>query len=275
LHVINPRYFESLGVRLRQGRAFTERDDRAAPRVAIINVAFAARAWPNENALGKRPRFGPANEPWSEVVGVVANVKHDGLQLADSPHCYAPHLQQPWPFLAIALRSPLEQTALLAAARQAVQKIDPNLPLIEPLSMEKRMERTLVPRRMTLSLFSLFAVVAFVLAIIGLYGVMSYGVARRTQELGIRLALGATARDILRLIVGQGMRLVLPGIALGIGLALVCSRLLATLLYGVSATDALTFAGVALLLLLVALLACWIPARRAAKTDPMVALRTE
>ncbi len=275
LHVINPRYFESLGVRMRQGRAFTERDDQAAPRVVIINEAFAVRVWPNENALGKRLRFGRMSEPWSEVVGIVANVKHDGLQLADSPHCYTPHLQQPWPFLAVALRSPLEQTALLAAARRAVQKIDPNLPLIEPLSMEKRMERTLVSRRLTLSLFSLFAVVAFVLAIIGLYGVMSYGVAQRTQELGIRLALGATAGNVWRLVVGQGMRLVLPGIALGIGLALVCSRLLATLLYGVSATDALTFAGVVFLLLLVALLACWIPARRATKVDPMIALRCE
>jgi putative ABC transport system permease protein len=274
-HVINPRYFEALGVRLLKGRAFTARDDANAPRVVIVNEALAARVWPNEEALGKRLRFGSASEPWSEVVGVVANVKHDGLHLADSPHCYSPHLQQPWPFLAVALRSPLEQAALLNSARQVAQKIDPNLPLIEPLSMEKRMEQTLVSRRLTLSLFGLFAVVAFALAIIGLYGVMTYSVTQRRQELGIRIALGATAGDVLRLIVGQGMRLVTLGIALGIGGALAVNRLLTTLLFGVSATDALTFVGVASSLLLVAALACWIPARRATKVDPLTALRHE
>jgi putative ABC transport system permease protein len=240
-----------------------------------VNEAFAARAWPNEDALGRRLRFGPATEPWSEVVGVVANVKHDGLHVSDSPQCYSPHFQQPWPFLAIALRSPLEQAALLAAARQAAQKIDPNLPLIEPLSMEKRLEQTLVTRRLILSLFSLFAVVAFVLAIIGLYGVMAYSVTQRRQELGIRMALGATAADTLRLIVGQGMRLVTLGVAVGVIGALVVSRLLTTLLFGVSAVDAPTFVGVALSLLLIALVACWIPARRATKVDPLIALRSE
>jgi putative ABC transport system permease protein len=274
-HVVNPGYFAALGTRMLRGRAFTARDDTNAPRVVIVNESFAARAWPNENALGKRLRFGASTAPWSEVVGVVANVKHDGLHVTDSSHCYSPHLQQPWPFLAIALRSSLEPAVLLAAARQAVQKIDPNLPLIEPLTMAKRMERTLESRRLTLSLFSLFAVVAFVLAIIGLYGVMAYSVAQRTPELGIRLALGATARDVMRLIVGQGMRVVLLGLALGLGGALAANRLLKSLLFDVTTTDAFTFVGVALLLLLVALLACWIPARRGAKVDPLIALRHE
>jgi len=274
-HVINPRYFEALGAPLRQGRAFTERDDTKAPRVVIINEAFAVRAWPNEVALGKRLRFGPPSEPWSEVVGVVANLKHDGLQLTDSPHCYSPQLQQPWPFLAIAARSPLEQSALLNSIRQTVQKIDPNLPLIQPLSMQERMAQTLVSRRLTLSLFSLFAIVALVLATIGLYGVMSYGVAQRRHELGIRLALGATSRDVLQLIVGQGMRLVMFGIGLGVVVALLVNRLLTSLLFGVKPTDPLTFGVIALLLLIVALIACWLPARRATKVDPLMALRHE
>jgi putative ABC transport system permease protein len=272
-HAINPHYFETMGVRMLAGRAFDSRDDLNATRVVIVNEAFAARAWPSESALGKRLRFGQANQPWNEVVGVVANVKHDGLHIADSPHCYAPHLQQPLSVLAIALRSPLEPAALLASAREAVRRIDPNLPLIEPRSMEERMEQTLVSRRLTLSLFSLFAGVAFVLAIIGLYGVMTYSVAQRRQELGIRMALGATAKDVLQLIVGHGMRLVTLGIALGAIGALAASRLLTTLLFRVSPVDALTFAGVALLLLSVALLACYLPARRAAKVDPLTALR--
>ena len=272
-HVINPRYFETMGVRTLAGRAFSSHDDLNAPMVVIVNEAFAARAWPNESALGKRLRFGPASQPWTEVVGVVTNIKHDGLHVADSPHCYLPHLQLPYSYLAIALRSPLEPAALLTSAREAVRRIDPNLPLIEPLSMEERMEQTLVSRRLTLSLFSLFAGVAFVLAIIGLYGVMTYGVTQRRQELGIRMALGATAKDALQLIVGHGMRLVALGIALGVIGALAAGRLLTTLLFQVSPVDALTFVGVALLLLLVGLLACYLPARRAAKVDPLIALR--
>ena len=274
-HVINPRYFEALGIKLVKGRAFTERDDASGPPVVIVNEAMVSRVWPNEEALGKRIRFGGSSEPWSEIVGVVANVKHDGLHLADSPHCYAPHLQQPWPFLAISIRTQTDQAALLASVRKAVQKIDPNLPLIEPLMMNDRMERVLTTRRLTLALFSLFAVVALLLATIGLYGVMSYGVAQRTHELGIRIALGATSRDTLRLIVGQGMRLVALGLALGVGGALAVSRLMVNQLFGVSERDPLTFIVIALLLAFVALLACWIPARRATKVDPMVALRHE
>ncbi|HKQ75252.1 MAG TPA: ABC transporter permease, partial [Blastocatellia bacterium] len=274
-HVINPSYFEAMGARLVKGRAFTERDDANGSPVVIINETMASRFWPNEEALGKRIRFGGPNGPWSEIVGVAANVKHDGLHLADGPHCYAPHLQAPLPFLAISIRSQTDQTALLASVRQAVKKIDPNLPLIEPLTMKDRMERVLTTRRLTLALFSLFAVVALALAAIGLYGVMSYGVAQRTHELGVRIALGATSRDTIKLIVGQGMRLVGLGLALGVCGALAVSRLMANQLFGVGPRDPLTFIVIALLLTFVALLACWIPARRAAKVDPMVAFRCE
>jgi putative ABC transport system permease protein len=236
---------------------------------------MASRVWPNEEALGKRIRFGGPAMAWSEIVGVVDNVKHDGLQLADRPHCYAPHLQQPWPFLAIAVRSRTNQAALLASVRQAVRKIDPNMPIANPSAMEERMGEVLATRRLALALFSLFAVVALLLAAIGLYGVMSYGVTQRVHELGLRIALGATSRNTLKLIIGQGMRLVALGIALGVGVALAVSRLMAHLLFGMSPRDPLTFVVISSLLALVALLACYIPARRATKVDPMVALRHE
>jgi putative ABC transport system permease protein len=275
LHVINARYFEAMGVRLIKGRVFTERDDAKGPPVVIINEAMANRVWPNEEALGKRIRFGGPTMGWGEIVGVVENVKHDGLHLADSPHCYEPHLQQPWPFLAIAVRARTNQAALLASVRQAVRKIDPNMPIANPRPMEERMGEVLATRRLALALFSLFAVVALLLAAIGLYGVMSYGVTQRAHELGLRIALGATSSDTLKLIIGQGMKLAALGVALGVGGALAVSRLMANLLFGVSATDPLTFAVIALLLTLVALLACYIPARRATKVDPMIALRDE
>jgi putative ABC transport system permease protein len=275
LHVINPRYFEAMGVRLVKGRVFTEHDDANGPPVVIINEAMANRVWPNEEALGKRIRFGGPTMEWGKIVGVVENVKHDGLQLADSPHSYEPHLQQGWPFLAIAVRARTNQAALLASMRQAVRKIDPNMPIADPRPMEERMGEVLATRRLALALFSLFAVVALLLAAIGLYGVMSYGVTQRAHELGLRMALGATSSDMLKLIIGQGMKLAALGVALGVGCALAVSRLMANLLFGVSATDPLTFAVIALLLGLVALLACYIPARRATKVDPMIALRHE
>jgi len=273
-HAVNPRYFEAMGVRLLKGRVFTERDDADAPRVVIINEALAARVWPNEEALGKRLRF-DSSEPWSEVVGVVANVKHDGLLFADSPHCYSPHLQRPWPFLAVAVRSKLDQAALVSSIRRAVQQIDPNMPIAAIQTMREKMKGALATRRLTLALFSLFAVVALLLAAIGLYGVMSYSVAQRLQESGIRLALGAQTSDVLRLFVIQGMKPALVGLGIGLAAAFGLTRLMASLLFGVSSTDTLTYAACALLLICVALLACYFPARRATKVDPLVALRRE
>ena len=274
-HVINGRYFESLGIHVIKGRTFTERDDASAPPVLIINDAMAHRTWPGEEALGKRVRFGSSSEQWSEIVGVVANVKHDGLHLPDSPHCYSPHLQQPWPFLAIAIRSPVDKAALLASVRQTVQKLDPNMPVFAPQTMGELTGQVLATRRLVLVLFSLFAVIALLLAAIGLYGVVSYGVEQRTQEFGIRIALGATSGDVVGLIVRQGMLLVVLGIALGIGGALAVNQLMANLLFGVSPTDPPTIILISSILTAIALLACCIPARRATRIDPIRALRYE
>ncbi len=274
LHVINPHYFDAMGMRLIKGRTFTERDDASAPSVFIINETTARRLWPGEEPLGKRIRYNN-NDPWGEVVGVIADVKHDGLHLAPRPHLYEPYQQNAWPFLAIALRSSLDQTTLLAAARREVQALDPNLAVFNVRTMDEVMAGALATRRLVLTLFSLFAVVALLLAAVGIYGVLAYAVTQRQRELGIRLALGATARDVLQLVVGQGMKPVLLGVVIGLGAASALHRLLEKLLFGVSATDPLTFAVIALLLTTVALLACYLPARRAAKVDPMVALRYE
>jgi putative ABC transport system permease protein len=273
-HAVSPHYFEAMGIRLLKGRVFTERDNADAPRAVIINEALARRVWPNEEALGKRLRFG-SSESWSEVVGVVANVKHDGLLMADRPHCYSPHLQLPMPFLAVAIRSQLDQTALVSSLRRAVQQIDPDMPIAAVQTMQEKMKGALATRRLTLALFNLFAVIALLLAAIGLYGVMSYGVAQRTQESGIRMALGAQTRDVLRLFVIQGMKPALVGMGIGLAAAFGLTRLMSSLLFGVSVTDPLTFALIALLLIVVALLACYFPAHRATKVDPLVALRRE
>jgi putative ABC transport system permease protein len=195
--------------------------------------------------------------------------------MADRPHCYLPHLQLPMPFLAVAIRSQLDQAALVASVRRAVQQIDPNMPIAAVQTMQEKLKGALATRRLMLALFSLFAVVALSLAAIGLYGVVSYSVARRTQESGIRLALGAQTRDVMRLFVIQGMKPALLGMGIGLAAAFGLTRLMVSLLFGVGATDPLTFAVIALLLTGVALLACYFPARRATKVDPLAALRRE
>jgi len=273
-HVVNTNYFETMGIRVLSGRTFTERDNDSSPRVVIINEAMAKSVWPDEDALGKRLRF-DSTEPWSEVVGIVANVKHDGLQLADSPHCYSPILQRPWSFLAVAVRSKLDSAELVSSVIHAIREVDPNLPIVRIESMREKMKGALASRRLTLLLFNLFALVSLAMSAIGIYGVMSYSVAQRRQESGIRMALGAQTNDVLKLFVVQGMKPALLGIVIGLTAAFGLTRLLETLLYGVSSTDSTTFAAISLLLILVAAVACWIPARRATKVDPIVALRHE
>ncbi len=274
LHVINPHYFAALGTRLLKGRVFTERDAAGAPSVFIINETLQRRCWPNEDPLGKRIRYNN-NDPWGEIVGVVEDVKFDGLHLASTPHLFEPYQQNAWSFLVVTIRSPLDQSSLLAAVQREVKALDPNLPVSNVRMMEEVIAQSLATRRFVLLLFSLFAGLALLLATVGVYGVLTASVAQRTRELGIRIALGATARDLGRLIVGQGLKLVLSGSALGLVSALALQRVIGKLLFGVSPTDPLTYLVIALLLIGVALLACWIPARRATKVDPLVALRTE
>jgi len=274
LHVISPHYFDALGTRLLKGRVFNERDAAEAPSVFIINETLARRFWPNEEPLGKRIRYNSA-DPWGEIVGVVEDVKFDGLHLASTPHLFEPYQQNAWSFLVVTIRSPLEQSTLLAAVQREVKALDPNQPVSNVRMMEDVVAQSLATRRFVLSLFGLFAALALLLATVGIYGVLSASVSQRTRELGIRMALGATARDLGRLIIGQGLKLILSGIVIGVFSALALQRVIGKLLYGVSPTDPLTFAVIAFVLIAVALLACWIPARRATKVDPLTALRSE
>ncbi len=274
VHVVNPRYFEAMGIPLLKGRVFTERDTGEAPTVLVVNETMSRRLWPEE-AIGKRVKPGDPNGSWVEIVGVVRDVKHNGLNAEDVMDAYASHLQIPWPWMTIALRSNLDPTSLEAAVRREVQAIDPNKAIADVKTMDQLIEESVGERRLSLVLFLLFAVVALLLAAVGIYGVMAYGVTQRTHEIGIRMALGAQPRDVVQLLVGRGMTLAMTGVALGVAAAYALTRLMASLLFEVSTTDPATFVVIALVLASVALLACYIPARRATKVDPMVALRHE
>ena len=273
VHVISPGYFRAMGIPLLKGRELTERDNQNAPPVMVINETAARRLWPGDDPIGKRLMFGSDNSPWIEVIGIVGDVKHDGLHEDAGPHVYGSHLQVPWPTLKVAVRSRLDPAMVATIVRRETQGIDPSQPVSDVKTMDEIMADSVAPRRFALTLFSLFAGVAMVLTVIGIYGVLAYIVTERTPELGIRMALGAQTHNVLRLVAGQGLKLALSGVGIGLLGALALTRLMKGLLFEVSATDPLTFALIALLLAGVALLACWIPARRAAKIDPIVALR--
>jgi len=239
---------------------------------------FAARAqrfWPGQSALGKR--FSPQSSagPWTEVVGVIRDGKYFSLSEEAKPFLYVNLGPQSGRFLTMVVRTTTEPQSALAAIRREVQQLDATLPIYNVKTMVEHMALSLFPARVAATLLGSFGVLALLLAAIGIFGVMSYAVTQRTREIGIRMALGANAAGVFRLIVGRGLTLMVIGLGIGLALAVAGTRLLATLLFGVSATDPLTFVVIALLLMFVALLACWIPARRATKVDPMVALRAE
>jgi putative ABC transport system permease protein len=287
--VSRPGYFQTMGVPLRAGRDFTERDTPDAPGVAIINETLARRHWPSEDPIGKRVTLddlrGNSRPPqWFTVVGVVKDVKQNSWTDAPWNEIYVPFQQSRGFFqgtaghytsMTLVIRTTVEPQSLAAAAQETVRSLDRNLPVSSVVTMEQVIADTLWQPRFNLQLIGIFAALAMTLAAIGLYGVMSYSVAQRTREVGLRMALGARRRDVLKLVVGQGMKLALAGVASGLLAAVALTRLMEKLLFEVSATDFSTFAVIAVLLIIVALLACWIPARRATKVDPMVALRCE
>jgi len=272
---VSPDYLRAMGIQLLRGRGFTEQDSANAPLVTLINRTAAQRIWPNEDPLGKRIRLGSIESPLRSIVGVVGDVNHYDLETAPDLQAYVPHAQWTDSYMQLVVRATAEPGALTGPVRQVIHALDPDVPLHKIATMRQLVSASAAQRRFTLLLIAVFAAVALLMAAIGLYGVMAYSVTQRTQEIGIRVALGAQSADVLRLVVGQGLRLVALGVALGLMAALALTRLMKKLLFEVSATDPMTFAGVALLLALVALLACWLPARRAAKVDPMVALRCE
>jgi len=272
---VTPEYFQLIGIPLRRGRLFNEFDDETAPQVAVVNEAFARTYWPDEDAIGQRLKATRPGSPWIVVVGVIANARTQSLAQTDTPQLYLALYQNQAKHLTIFLRGNLDPAVVPDRVREQVQAVDPTLPVFGAQTLGETVSGSLAQRRFSMEMVGLFALTALLLATLGIYGVISYLVNERTHEIGIRLALGAARRNILELILRQGLRLALSGAVVGLLVALVVSRLIATLLYGVRPTDPLTFAGVAVLFLLVALLACYLPARRATKVDPMVALRSD
>jgi putative ABC transport system permease protein len=273
---LTPDYFKAMGIPLLKGRAFTDQERADAPRALIINEALARKYFPGEDPIGKRLGFDEAEKQvWWEVVGVVGNVKHKRLDLEAKPELFFPYEQQPQNFLSMVVRTSQDPGGMAGAVRSQVLSLDPEQPVFDIKTMDERLSKSVSQSRFITLLLAAFSGLALILSAVGVYGVMSYTVTQRTHEIGIRMALGAQAGDVLRLVLGQGMKLTLIGVGLGLAAALLLTRVMASLLYGVTATDPLTFVAVAALLSAVALLACFIPARRALKVDPMVALRYE
>ncbi|MDQ3816655.1 MAG: ABC transporter permease [Acidobacteriota bacterium] len=278
---VSPGYFQAIGMTLKQGRLFTEQDNDRAMPVVIINETMARQYWPGENPVGKRFKMGGPNSdaPWMTIVGVVADVKQMSADAPARPEMYMPVSQVPYYSLFaprdLVIRANTPPTGLVPAVRQAIHEVDPNEPVSDIRTMEEVLEQETSQQRVGMILLAVFAGLALLLASLGIYGVLSYFVVQHVPEIGVRMALGAQAGDVLKLIIGKGMRLVLAGVAIGLAGSFALTRLMKSLLFGVSAFDPLTFAAVAALLVLVALLACYLPARRATRVDPMVALRYE
>jgi len=275
--VVTPGYFRAMGITLLAGRDFTEADNFDAAKVTIVDDRLARHYWPNDSAIGKRVRFGPPedNEPWHTIVGVVRSVRHQRMQEDTRESVYLPHLQIPIGGMTLVARTTSDPHELSAAVRREVAQIDRDQPISEIATMEEVVAESIWQPRLYATLFAVFAGGALVLALIGIYGVMAFLVQTRTHEIGVRMALGATARDVFKLIVGRGMKLTIFGVLIGVAGAIALTRLMHTLLFNTSATDPFTFIAISILLSLAAFLACYIPARRAAKVDPLIALRYE
>jgi putative ABC transport system permease protein len=276
---VSPDYFRTMNIPMLQGRAFAAADDVNAPPKLVINQALAQRDFPNEEPVGKRVAFrnpDPNNPPvWYEIIGVSANVRSLELREEAPPELYFSTEQDPFPQMAVVIRSTVEPESLAPAVREAVAQVDRTVPVSEVQTMEHIVSESVTEPRFNLFLLGLFSAIALLLSAAGIYGVTTYTVTQRTHELGIRMALGAQVRDVLKLVLGQGMVVIGIGLVLGLAAALALLRLMRSLLFGVGENDPLTLVAITLVLLLVALLACYVPARRATKVDPLIALRYE
>jgi putative ABC transport system permease protein len=271
---VSPGYFSAMGVPLIKGRLFDERDVKEAHQTVIVNENLAERFWPGQDPIGKRLERGDS-EPWRTVVGVVRDTKEFSSDKEPPISIYHPHEQFPIGTMFLVVRSSTENSTLTSSITKQIRAIDPELPAFEFRTMEQRLSDSLTRRRFSTFLLGIFAVVALILAAIGIYGLMAYSVTQRTQEIGIRMALGAQPGKIMMMVVRQSLILVLVGVVIGLGGAFAMTRVMSSLLYGVSTTDTLTFAAPPLILGMIALLASYFPARKAAHVDPTVALRSE
>ncbi|MFP5264634.1 MAG: ABC transporter permease [Blastocatellia bacterium] len=275
--VVTQDYFQAMAIPLMRGRYFTDQDSADSKPVVIIDETMARIYWPDEDPIGKRLSWSSnnGNPVWAEIVGLVGAVKHLGLDAAVRGQLYMPHNQRPSSAMYMVIRTSARPEGVAGAVKSAIQIVDKDQPVYNIKTMEEYLSGSVAKSRLTLLLFGIFGAVALILAAVGLYGVMSYSVTQRTHEIGIRMALGAKQTDVLRLVVGDGMLLTAVGVGAGLAAALALTRLMSSLLYGVNATDSVTFVVISLVLTGVALVACYIPARRASKVDPMVALRYE
>jgi putative ABC transport system permease protein len=282
--MVNDTFFKTLGVPLVRGRVFDERDESEAPPVVIVNEALAAKYFAGVDPIGRRFKVGGPerpigpNNPWMTVVGVVGDVKYSGLEAAPEPSYYMPYRQNPWRGQAVVVRAttpPGDPRALMGAIRGVVSSLDKDVPIARVRTMDELMTASVAPPRFRTVLVTAFALVGLLLAAIGIYGVMAYAVAERTHELGVRIALGADRASVLRLVLGEAIALAAIGITIGLAGAFAATRLIQSLLFGITSTDAITFTGISALLAVTALVASYVPARRAMRVDPMIALRYE
>jgi predicted permease len=271
---VSPGYFSTLGISLLKGRDFSDRDKSEAPAVAIVNQDLVRTYFPNEDPIGKRITF-TDGESWLSVVGVIGDVKQLSVGSHAKPEVYFPFLQAASPSMSLVVRTTTSPLSQVAAVKGQIREIDKDLPIEAPNTMQQLLAESVSGPRFNMLLLTVFAVVALVLALVGIYGVMSYTVTQRTHEIGIRVAVGAQSSDVFRMVMGHGMFLALIGVAFGLAGALALTRLMTTMLFGVEPNDPLTFAGIACLVMAVALAACYLPGRRATKVDPLVALRYE
>jgi len=271
---VTPDFFATMQIPLLKGRQLSSEDTKDRPGVIIVNDAFAQRLWPNESALGKRFTVGFEKEP-REIVGVVGNIKQTSLDAQTRPAMYLPHLQSPSFGMTLLVRTTGDPLGMASAVREQVRAIDKDVPVTHIQTMEQVFAASVAQQRFSMLIVGLFAGLALMLATVGIYGVMAYSVAQRSHEIGVRMALGARTGQVLRLILKDGMALALIGVATGLAGAFALTRLITTLLFGVTPNDATTLIAVSLTVLGVALVACYIPARRATKVDPLVALRYE
>jgi putative ABC transport system permease protein len=276
VRMATPGYFKTMGISVLQGRNFTEQDRRDTPAVLIVNQSMADAVWPNENPVGKRLMLDYNRGKYAyEVVGVIGGIRYYGLKVDPSPEVFIPHAQNAYLPMNLVVRTASDPNRLIESIKAQVREMDPTQAISSVRTMETLVSRSVAADRFSMWLLGLLGSLALALAATGLFSLLSYLVSQRTHEIGVRMALGARHRDIFRLVIGQGAVLLAAGLAIGLGASFICARLFSSLLFGISATDPLTFVLTPALLSLAALLACYLPARKATKVDPLVALRTD